>query len=152
MVTPATVDPQTTVFVTLISENGESTTQELIFNSKDYRFSFDITNAGKYTLQIAYTYNDVTYSTDTYFHLPFTSEYDSFAAFEASALYAAIRNRGNVSEDGKLMLEHREEDIETYTVDYTIPLLIAAAVLYVIDVIIRKLKWRDIRSLFKKTV
>ncbi|MBQ9773743.1 MAG: VWA domain-containing protein [Clostridia bacterium] len=151
VITPATVNPDTVVSVTLTPENGEPLTQELVFNSKDYRYTFDITNVGKYTLDIEYIYDGVTYSAQTYFHLPFTSEYDSFALFDASALYAAIRNRGNVSEDGKLTLDHKEEDIETYTVDYTIPLLIAAAALYVIDVVIRKLKWRDIRSLFKRS-
>ena len=49
-----------------------------------------------------------------------------------------------------LKLENDEKMIDTYTIDFTMPFLIAAAALYVIDVIIRKLKWDDIKSLFKK--
>ena len=36
----------------------------------------------------------------------------------------------------------------TYVVRFAAPLMIAAAALYVVDIIIRKLRWHDIKSFF----
>ena len=82
--------------------------------------------------------------------MPYAAEYNSFETFEASALYTAVRNRGTVSENRAVKIENDDRDIESYTVSFTVPFLIAAVVLYVVDIIARKLKWDDIRSLFKK--
>ena len=92
----------------------------------------------------------VSYPSETFFNLSYSPEYDSFQIFESSALHEAIRQRGTVSEDGSIKLENDENMLDTYVIDFTMPFLIAAAALYVIDVIIRKLKWSDIRNLFKK--
>ena len=59
-----------------------------------------------------------------------------------------MRNRGGVFEDGALKLENREEDVATYTVYISTPIMAAAIVLFIISVIIRKLRWADIVSLF----
>ena len=48
------------------------------------------------------------------------------------------------------MIENDEDEVESYTFYYTAYLMIAAVVLYVLDIIIRKLKWSDIKSLFGK--
>ena len=42
------------------------------------------------------------------------------------------------------------DQVATYTVRFTVPLMIAAVVLYIIDIVIRKLKWNDIRSFFRR--
>ena len=56
-----------------------------------------------------------------------------------------------VYEDDILKVENNMDEVSTYTVDYTIPLLAIAVALYVIDIIIRKLTWADIKSFFKKS-
>ena len=69
----------------------------------------------------------------------------------AASLNAALRDRGVVYEDDSLVIQHNKDEISTYTMDFTVPLLVVAVVLYVVDIVIRKLKWADIVSLFKKT-
>ena len=40
--------------------------------------------------------------------------------------------------------------VATYEINCTVPLLTVAVVLFVADVIIRKIKWADITTIFKK--
>ncbi len=70
--------------------------------------------------------------------------------YEASVLYKMIGGNGKVSEAGNLVLENGENEVGTKTVRLTAPLLIACVVLFAVDIVIRKLKWNDIVSLFKK--
>ena len=116
--------------------------------------SFETPEIGKYDIKVTYSYGEdegaVSYPSSTFFNLSYSPEYDSFQIFDTSALHEAIRQRGVVSENGDIKLENDENMIDTYVVDFTMPFLIAAVALYVIDVIIRKLKWSDIRNLFKK--
>ena len=61
-----------------------------------------------------------------------------------------MRNNGNVFEDGNVELAVDENKIATYVLTFRVPFLALAAAIYVIDTIIRKLKWADIVSIFKK--
>ena len=61
-----------------------------------------------------------------------------------------MRGVGQVSKDGNLNLENDKNEIDTYELNFRIPLLIAAVVLFVIDVIVRKFKWKDIQGLFAR--
>ena len=62
-----------------------------------------------------------------------------------------MRNNGNVFENEDIVLEVDESKIATYVLYFTVPFLVLAALLFVVDTIIRKLSWADIVSLFKKT-
>ena len=132
----------------------EVISKDLIFDSQKFFYSFETPEIGKYDIKVVYSYGQdegaVSYPSNTFFNLSYSPEYDSFQIFEASTLHEAIRQRGTVSEDGSVNLEIDENMIDTYVIDFTMPFLIAAASLYVIDVIIRKLKWSDIKNLFKK--
>jgi hypothetical protein len=102
-------------------------------------------------VEISYSYDGKTYISTARFDVPYYGEYDSFAAHDISNLRDAVRNRGNVYENGKdLKLVNDEKEVATYEIDYTVALLIAAVALYVVDIVIRKLKWEDIRMLFKR--
>ena len=70
--------------------------------------------------------------------------------FDAASLHECIRNRGTVTEGAVPLIENDATEVATYTVSYAVPLLIAAVVLFVVDVFIRKIKWKDILSLFGK--
>jgi hypothetical protein len=61
-----------------------------------------------------------------------------------------VTMNGQISEDGKLTLENNMEDIKKYIFDLTPILMIISIILFITDVIIRKLRWQDIASLFKK--
>lgn len=154
-IVPAILDPSAKVSVEITTPiTGEVIAKDLIFDSEKFFYSFETPEIGKYDIKVIYSYGEgeesISYPSETFFNLSYSPEYDSFQIFEASALHEAIRQRGTVSEDGSIKLENDENMISTYTVDFTMPFLIAAASLYVVDVIIRKLKWNDIKSLFKK--
>ncbi len=77
-------------------------------------------------------------------------EYDEFTVYEASVLYKMVGGDGTVSEDGNLKIENDKSEVETYVIRLTVPFLAVCAVLFVADIIIRKLKWNDVVSLFGK--
>jgi hypothetical protein len=61
-----------------------------------------------------------------------------------------MRGVGRISEDGKLDLSNEKGSVDTYELSFRMPLLILAAVLFVVDVVVRKFKWKDIKGLFAK--
>ena len=154
-IVPAILDASAKVHVEITTPLSESVIErDLIFDSEKFFYSFETPEIGKYDIKVTYSYGEdegaVSYPSSTFFNLSYSPEYDSFQIFDTSALHEAIRQRGVVSENGDIKLENDENMIDTYVVDFTMPFLIAAVALYVIDVIIRKLKWSDIRNLFKK--
>ena len=154
-IVPAILDASAKVHVEITTPVSEEIiSKDLIFDSEKFFYSFETPEIGKYDIKVTYSYGEdegaVSYPSSTFFNLSYSPEYDSFQIFDTSALHEAIRQRGVVSENGDIKLENDENMIDTYVVDFTMPFLIAAAALYVIDVIIRKLKWSDIRNLFKK--
>lgn len=149
---PASINPFATMRVVITMPDGSQVEQTLNFDKTRYYYEFETPEIGKYQIDISYIHGDVTYDSSAVFHLARSPEYDSFAICSAGSLNSAIRDRGTVYEDDSLKVENDEDEISTYTVDFTIPLLAIAIALYLIDICVRKLKWADIRGLFKKTV
>ncbi len=123
-------------------------TADMTFGSYSYYYEFETAELGEYSVRILYEYNDNTYETLESVTIPYEPEYDSFAGYDVGVLHKAIDEGGTVSLDGKLTLENDESDLSTYTLSLVLPLLITAVVLYIIDIIVRKLKWEDIKSFF----
>ena len=92
----------------------------------------------------------MSYDVTTNFYIVRSPEYDSFTVYSAASLTSVIRDRGVVYEDDSLVVKNNLDEISTYEMDYTIALLAIAVALYVLDIIIRKLTWADIRTLFKR--
>ena len=105
---------------------------------------------GKYEVNVTYELKNTSYSSKYVYTTPYSPEYDSFAVSSPTPIHMFMRNNGNVFEDGGIKLEVDESSIATYVIDFTVPFLAVAAALFVIDTIIRKLKWADIISLFRK--
>ena len=145
---PVVLNPYATVNVTVTLPDGTTVTDELIFDSTRYFYSFETPIRGRYLLNITYAYGDKSFESETAFHLGYSPEYDAFAVFDPAALHAAIRNRGTVSEGVIPSLENDDKEVATYILRFVAPLMIAAAVMYILDVIIRKLRWSDIKSFF----
>lgn len=150
-VVPATIKPFATMQVKVTMPDGQHVEQTLNFDQTRYYYTFETPYVGKYEVQITYEFGGTTYVSNSVFYLARSPEYDAFAMCSAASLNAAIRDRGRVFEDDSLVIEHNKDEVSTYTMDFTVPLLVAAVVMYVVDIIIRKLKWADIVSLFKKT-
>ncbi len=145
---PVQLNPNAVVNVKITMPDGEVVEEKLIFDSEKYFYKFATPLLGKHDIEITYSYNNREFVANNFVTLSYSPEYDSFAFFDVSNIYEAIRDRGSVSEDGKVTLENDPRKVATYTLDFTIPFLIAAIALYIIDIIIRKIKWRDIKALF----
>lgn len=147
-VTPADLHFGTVASIVLTLPSGEVIEQPLDFDTYYYYYEFKSAEVGKYTIEINYTYNNVVYTANTVVNVSYTSEYDSFTVFDPSMLFKAVNNRGTVITEGSLTVTNEDTDVGTYTIDFTYGLLIAAVVLYVVDIAVRKLKWEDIVSFF----
>jgi len=122
----------------------------MTFASSYYHYRFTAPELGEYILRIDYSYGKNSFSSETRLNYSYYAEYDEFAVCDVAVLHSAIRNRGTITTDGTVDLENDEKHITTYKASYVVPLLIIAVALFVIDIIIRKIKWADIKTLFKK--
>ncbi len=120
----------------------------MAFDADRYYYEFDTSALGSYSIRLIYSYNNMSYASRTTFNISYTDEYNSFAAYETNVLHNAIDETGVVKTDGKLEIVNDERELGTYTNDLTVPLLIASVVIFVVDIVIRKLKWEDVVSFF----
>ncbi len=152
-IAPVNIRPESevTVKVSLTYADGETRDiTNVVFDSSVYRCSFALTDVGTYRLNVSYDYKDESYSSHSYVNISYLSEYDAFATYDAAPLYKMIGSGGTVSEDGELSIVNDASEMGIRTIDLSPYLLIAAVVIFAADIIVRKLKWNDIRSLFKK--
>lgn len=147
-VIPASVDPDAVVNISIRLPGGETLSDTLVFDSLKYFYEFASADTGKYVMDINYSYADKTFAAEEAFHISYAAEYDSFAFYNVSALHGAIRNRGEICTDGVPSTAPDEEDLSSYTVHFTVPFLIIAISLYVVEIIIRKLSAKDVKSFF----
>ncbi len=147
-IVPVTLNTKATTDVTITTPSGEQITERLIFDSTRYFYSFETPKIGNYKIDITYTYGDQVFTSQSVFNISYSPEYNMFEVFDPSDLHAAIRNRGTVCEGTIPSLKNDDKEVTTYTVKFIAPLMILAVVLYVIDIIIRKLKISDIKSFF----
>ena len=147
---PATLNPNATVTITVTRPDGSTEIKKLTFDSSKYFTDFTTDAIGKYTVDITYDTGKTSYTSTTVVNVPYSPEYDRFALFDASSLFSAIRDRGTVVEEDVPKIVNDESRLATYTVSFALPFMIASIVLYIIDIIIRKLKWRDIVTLINK--
>lgn len=134
--------------IKIIHPDGTLENANLAFTQDSYVYSFNLSNIGKYTLEYSYQFEGKTYYITKYINLAYMPEYNMFEHFDQSALFTAVASTGEVIEEGTLTLDNSNSEVEKRTLSLVIYLLIIAAVLYVIDVAIRRLKWNDIVSFF----
>lgn len=147
---PGEINPDIVVDVEIVTPLGETITTQLAYDAGRYIMSYEAETVGKYLVNIDYLYGDESFKASTTFDLSYLPEYNSFDHFDSAVLYNAISENGQVIENGELKIENDPNEVETYVYYFTIPLMIVAVSLYVVDIIIRKLKWKDILSLFGK--
>ncbi len=147
---PSSVNPKAKASLRLTSPDGSVTEEAMIFDLNRYFATADTPDVGKYHIEITYTYGNHSFTSDTYFTIAYSEEYDSFEAFDIVSIYDFMRGVGQISEDGSLDLENDKSEISTYELSFAIPLLILTAVLFIADVVVRKFKLKDIKGLFAK--
>ena len=145
---PVVLNPYATTDVTVTLPDGTTVTERLTFDTARYFYRFETPLRGRYLINVTYAYADKSFQSEAAFHVGYSPEYNAFEVFDPASLHAAIRNRGGVYEGSIPSLENDEKEVATYVLRFVAPLMIAAVVLYVIDIIIRKLKWSDIKSFF----
>ena len=148
--TPETVRADAVTKITVISPDESIIQGSLAFGTSTFDFDFVTLQTGKYEVIIEYSYGGRTYTVTRYLTLSYSSEYDSFALYDSAVLHKMLGANGKVSEDGKLEIVNDASEVGVYNLSLTLPLLIACVVLYIVDIAVRKLKWEDIQSLFKK--
>lgn len=149
--TPASLDANAKVTVKITPPQGEAHTGEFAFADSRYIYNFTAAEAGRYAVEIDYFFAGRTFNTVSYFNISYSGEYDEFAPYNISSLHRAV-TLGKVFEKGdEIKIENDHAAVATYTLYFTVPFLIAAVALFVADIVIRKLRWKDIKSLFGKT-
>ena len=146
---PAVVNPDATVTVSVTLPDGSELGEVLTLDSYGYFYSAETGAVGKYTVNVTYNWSTKSYSSETYYDISYSPEYDSFAVSSPASLYAIMRDNGTVNEDSDVDLSNEEGKVATYVLKFAVPFMAIAALLYVVDTIIRKLQWADIQSLFK---
>ncbi len=149
-IVPAKFNPQAVVSLTLTRPDGSTVTENLKYSQNGYTYSFKTQDTGIYSLKIDYSYGSYTLpSVYSYVSYSYLTEHNAFTLYDAASLHEVVRTRGTVSTDGIPELKNDENKIATYEVEFGPAFMIAAIVLFVVDVIIRKIKKEDILSLLK---
>lgn len=147
---PSSVNPKAKAKIKITRPDGSVEERAMVFNLNRYYVDISTPDVGRYHIEITYTYGNHSFTSDTYFTLPYSTEYDSFAAYDIVNVYNFMRGVGQISRDGNVNLENDKSKIDTYKLSFRIPLLILAVVLFVVDVVVRKFRWKDIKGLFAR--
>ncbi len=150
-ITPSSLNPRATASVAITRPDGTVVRENMVFDLNRYYTTFDASDVGRYTIEITYTYGYHSFPSKTYYTVSYGEEYDAFAPYDIVKIYDFMRGVGQISTNGELNLQNDKSQIDTYELSFRVPLLILAVVLFVCDVVIRKFKWKDILSLFKKS-
>ncbi len=148
---PSSLNPRATAKVTVTRPDGSSATKNMVFDLNRYYTTFDTSDIGRYRVEITYTYGTHSFTSSTYYTVSYGDEYDAFAPYDIVKIYDFMRGVGQISTNGELNLQNDKSQIDTYELSFRVPLLILSVVLFICDVVIRKFKWKDILSLFKKS-
>lgn len=146
---PAVLNPDATMTLTVTLPDGTEITEQLAFDSYSYSYRFESTSYGKYKIKTVYDWLTKSYESQTIFNISYPKEYDAFAAFTPASLHTVMRNNGSVFENGDYEAVVDEDEIATYVFSFTVPFLIVAVALFIVDTVVRKIKWIDVKSLFK---
>ena len=136
------------VRIRITTPDGKSVDQTQRWQGSNFTYEFTSVEVGRYEITVDYSYGEYSYESKSYLNISYPNEYDEFATFEVSPLYRAINGRGQVVLSGKLKIENDKNDTGVYTQDLTFFLLLIAVALFLIDIVVRKLKWEDIVSFF----
>ena len=127
-----------------------------------YTYTYDSGAIGVYKIIVTYHYsyqrtegednNDAEYeevhTAEWFINRSYLPEYNAFESFDSAKIYDFMRGNGSIYIKEIPNLEHNKGEITTSMVSYRIPLLLAAIVLFLADIVIRKIRFKDKR--FKK--
>ena len=147
--------PNTELRATITYPDGAIETYTLPVINGKYTQMINSGVVGKYSVHLDYLNitNGNVYKADTYFMYSYSCEYDKFMPSDNILLWQVTDNSGTVVDKEVDLIDEivniEQEDI-IYSKYYSTQLLILALILFVVDVIIRKLRWKDIINLFRR--
>ena len=149
LVKAPTLNTDSILNIKIIYPDNSIEERQMVFDSEFYSTTIDSEIVGEYKFEFYYSLGELSYSAEECYYISYLPEYNSFNIFEASNLYYMVSSNGKVSEDGKLSLTNDNSNVQKYIVDFTPMFMIVCVSLFVIDIMIRKLRMQDIKSLFK---
>ena len=141
-IVPSVLDPAAITTLRITSPDGRSSSKTLTFDSSKYFYTFATLQKGVYTVTVTYAYEGHSYTDTLSFELAYLPEYNAFASFDKYNVYRFMRGYGATVAGEIPSLENDKNEVTTYKVSYAIPMLIAAIAVFVIDILIRKLRFR----------
>lgn len=138
--------------VKVVSPSGKEEKLTMAVSNGKYTNLFSTDEQGTYTVYMDYKNKKTgdVYQTNTTFTYSYSTEYNEFAKSDNILLWQLTNNSGTVSNDIDEIVNIEQEDV-IYSQYYYPYLLILSLILFVLDVIIRKLRWKDITNLFHKS-
>lgn len=137
---------------TITTPDNEELTINIPLGGTKYVTELETTIAGIYNVRLDYLNTKTLSVTTVYdsFTYSYSKEYDMFAQSDNIILWQLTSENGTVSDIVDEIVNIEQEDV-IYSVYYHKQMLVLALILFIIDVIIRKLKWKDITNLFRKS-
>ncbi len=137
----------------LTGPTGLVSEKALTFDSSEYFATFATDAPGTYRFKLDYNFNGLHYEAEAEFCVSYYAEYDSFTSYSKSSLYRLVSENGTIFEPDEITkLENSDSAYTSYVFDFTMPLMIVCAVLFITDIVIRQLKWKDVTSFFSGIV
>lgn len=147
----STLNQNASLVLTITAPNGSIVQRTMIFTSENYITTFNSDDVGTYNMSFSYSLGNTSYSTEYNYDRSYSPEYNSFIHYEASNLNHMVNYSGKVFTSGaEVQLENDMSNVTTFTYDFTVLFMIMSVCMFVLDIIIRKVKWVDIVNLFKK--
>ncbi len=137
---PADLAPDATATMRVTYPGGRAITRSLVFDGSKYFFTLDTELEGVYRFDITYTSGENSYLYNTDFEVAYLPEYNMFATCDKYNVYQFMRDNGSTSVGKIPNMETDMSKVSLYKQSYVIPLLIAASALFVLDILVRKLR------------
>ena len=148
---PAVIDPLASASMKITFPSGRAITRSLTYDGSKHFFTFGTEEVGTYRLSISYVTAENTYVYNTEIELAYLPEYDMFASFDKYNVYQFMRDNGATTVGEIPSLKTDMSEVSLYKQSYVIPLLIAASALFVVDIVVRKLRINRAKSKQKFT-
>ncbi|MCH5171706.1 MAG: VWA domain-containing protein [Erysipelotrichales bacterium] len=137
--------------VNVFTPNNKQITKYLKNENTAYQLTILTEEIGLYRLELTYHNGDYVYSNAEYFDFSYSKEYDYFLNGNEQLLSLIVGENGKVSEVLDYSLISEETNIRYYET-ITPYLLLASIVLFIIDIIIRKLRLSDLKITKRKEI
>lgn len=137
---PAKLDPSASATVRITYPNGRVATRTMTDDGSKYFVDIETETVGIYRITMTYKCDTGDYSYSTITEVAYLPEYDMFTGADRYNVFRFMRDNGEVTEGEIPDMENRTSEITTYRQSYIVPLLIAAAVMFLVDVALRKIR------------